>query len=55
MPGKKLDISVGTAGPALLVSFSTARLSLVGKKGAELLLFEFKTEPVKPVDGKKKK
>jgi hypothetical protein len=32
-PGKRLDISVSTAGPALLVSFSTARLSVVGQKG----------------------
>jgi hypothetical protein len=83
-PGKKLDLQVDTATPALLVSFSTARLSVVGQKGkasrlnlesgktgwqaagqqlllespngapAELLRFEFKTEPVKDVDGKSK-
>jgi hypothetical protein len=83
-PGKKLDIPSSSIGPALLVSFSTARLNLAGQNGtasrldlepgktgwqpagqrlllespgeapAELLRFEFKTEPVKGVDGKAK-
>ena len=83
-PGKKLDISSSSTGPALLVSFSTARIDVAGQKGkaarldlalgktgwqrasqrlrlesqgeapAELLRFEFKTEPVKGVDGKGK-
>jgi hypothetical protein len=83
-PGKKLDIPSSSTGPALLVSFTVARLDVAGRKDAasslelepgktgwqaagqrlmlenlgdapaELLRFEFKTEPVKGADGKAK-
>lgn len=33
-PGKKLDVPSSSTGPALLVSFSTARFDVVGQKGA---------------------